>query len=54
MRRDLQLKSRSSIRKKRRNRKVKDMNQLCLFPLEFINIESQKGEQNGFKSTSSE
>jgi hypothetical protein len=45
---EVQIKSRSSGRKKRlnlnqhRNRKVKDINQLCLFPLDFTNVNSQE------------
>ena len=52
---EVQIKSRSSGRKKRlnlnhhTNRKVKDVNQLCLFPLDFSNINSQEDQENVIK-----
>lgn len=55
MKRDSQIKSRSSGRKKRlnlnhhTNRKVKDVNQLCLFPLDFTNVNSQEEKENVLK-----
>ena len=45
---EAKIKSRSPAKKKRlnlnhhTNRKVKDINQLCLFPLDFTNINSQE------------
>ena len=55
MKRDSQIKSRSSGRKKRlnlnhhTNRKVKDVTQLCLFPLDFTNVNSQEEKENVLK-----
>jgi hypothetical protein len=55
MRHDPQLKSRSPAKKKRlspnhhKHRGSEDMIQLCLFPLDYSNINSQEGEENVLK-----
>lgn len=55
MQRDLQIKSRSSWQKKRLNlkprklKRVKDVNQLCLFPFDLTNINSQMEEDHVIK-----
>lgn len=55
MKRDSQIKSRSSARKKRldltltNHQEVEDMIQLCLFPLNFTNVNSQEEKENVLK-----